>query len=171
MKNMPQKTISLDAVTTAKLEAVLTTYEELRDAFVDYDTIQVDSMAYRLVDQLANFTFEGIQDSGVGDSLAVQLKGLAVATKAIGSEKMLEGKKRHFSEASDFLYSLLQAAQFDQSVIYRQTCPMAFNDSETASWVSRSSEILNPYLGKKHPKYASGMLHCGEVTDSVHFTK
>ena len=45
---------------------------------------------------------------------------------------------------------------------------MAFGD-EVANWISNSSEIMNPYLGKKHAKYKDGMLHCGEVTDSLAF--
>jgi hypothetical protein len=48
---------------------------------------------------------------------------------------------------------------------------MAFNDNETAFWLSNSREVVNPYLGKKHPKYASGMLHCGEVKDSIAYAK
>jgi hypothetical protein len=48
-----------------------------------------------------------------------------------------------------------------------QECPMAFNDTETANWISNSSEIINPYLGNNHPKYKAGMLHCGELKDSI----
>jgi hypothetical protein len=48
---------------------------------------------------------------------------------------------------------------------------MAFNDNETAFWLSDNREVVNPYLGKKHPKYASGMLHCGEVKDSLAYAK
>jgi hypothetical protein len=48
---------------------------------------------------------------------------------------------------------------------------MAFNDNEAAYWLSNSREVVNPYLGKKHPKYSSGMLHCGEVKDSLNYGK
>ena len=30
-----------------------------------------------------------------------------------------------------------------------------------------TEEIINPYLGKNHPEFKSGMLHCGEVKDSI----
>ena len=44
---------------------------------------------------------------------------------------------------------------------------MAFDDTVPANWISNSSEIMNPYLGKKHPKYQAGMLNCGEIKDSI----
>jgi hypothetical protein len=44
---------------------------------------------------------------------------------------------------------------------------MAFNENEPANWISNSQEIINPYLGKNHPKHKGTMLHCGEVKDSI----
>jgi hypothetical protein len=46
---------------------------------------------------------------------------------------------------------------------------MAFNDTETAQWLSKTEDIRNPYLGLHHPKYKSGMLECGEVKDSIDY--
>ncbi len=46
---------------------------------------------------------------------------------------------------------------------------MAFNDTESGIWMSAQSDIRNPYLGTKHQKYKSGMLHCGETKDSLNF--
>ncbi len=69
------------------------------------------------------------------------------------------------------LYPLLQAAQYQGNTVYQQMCPMAFNDNEAAYWLSNSREVVNPYLGKKHPKYSAGMLHCGEVKDSLNYRK
>jgi len=167
----PQKNISLDTATMAALSNILSAYEGLRDALVEYDSVQVDTLAKQLSARMEGISFAGISDTSVSNRLTGQLAAMAIATNSVTSEKMLEGKKRRFSDLSNAFYALLQQAQFDQSVIYRQTCPMAFNNNEQASWVSRSAEIINPYLGRKHPKYASGMLHCGEISDSVRFIK
>ena len=59
---------------------------------------------------------------------------------------------------SQNLLPLLKDINFHASAVYQQICPMAFNDDEEAFWLSNSNEIVNPYLGKKHPKYAAGML-------------
>ena len=169
--DIPQKNVSLDTATMAALSNILSAYEGLRDALVEYDSVQVDTLAKQLSARMEGISFAGISDTSVSNGLTGQLAAMAIATNSVTSEKMLEGKKRRFSDLSNAFYALLQQAQFDQSVIYRQTCPMAFNDNEQASWVSRSAEIINPYLGRKHPKYASGMLHCGEISDSVRFIK
>jgi hypothetical protein len=68
------------------------------------------------------------------------------------------------------LRDFLTQSGYDAAPVYVQTCPMAFRDSEPASWLSDSREILNPFLGRRHPKYGAGMLHCGELTDSLGLT-
>lgn len=69
------------------------------------------------------------------------------------------------------LYPLLQIVQYQGATVYQQMCPMAFNDNEAGYWLSDSREVVNPYLGKKHPKYSGGMVHCGEVKDSINYSK
>jgi hypothetical protein len=59
--------------------------------------------------------------------------------------------------------------RYDESTIYLQECPMAFNDTDPGLWLSKTSDIRNPYLGVQHPKYKSGMLECGETKDSLDF--
>jgi hypothetical protein len=81
----------------------------------------------------------------------------------------MEGKKREFQMISDAMYDLTNAVNYNARKIYRQRCPMAFNDEEEAYWLSNSNKVVNPYLGRKHPKYKAGMLECGEVTDSLGF--
>ena len=46
---------------------------------------------------------------------------------------------------------------------------MAFNDNEEAYWLSNTRSIVNPYLGKKHPRYAGGMVTCGSIADSIDY--
>ena len=57
------------------------------------------------------------------------------------------------------MFSLLKQADLRNAGIYRQYCPMAFND-KGAYWLSDETDIKNPYFGKK-------MLECGEVTDTL----
>ncbi|HTE12434.1 MAG TPA: hypothetical protein VK645_16485, partial [Chitinophagaceae bacterium] len=60
---------------------------------------------------------------------------------------------------------------YDRQKLYHQHCPMAFNDDEEAWWISNSNKIINPYLGRKHPKYKATMEGCGDITDSLDFSK
>ncbi|HQE11916.1 MAG TPA: hypothetical protein PLQ78_04150 [Flavipsychrobacter sp.] len=53
----------------------------------------------------------------------------------------------------------MKDAQLEHTGVYRQYCPMAFND-KGAYWLSNEEKIMNPYFGKK-------MLTCGEVTDTL----
>jgi hypothetical protein len=72
---------------------------------------------------------------------------------------------------SEALYNLVRTVKYDRQKLYHQHCPMAFNDEEEAWWISNSNKIENPYLGKKHPKYKGTMIGCGDITDSLDFSK
>jgi len=116
---------------------------------VPYDTLQADK---NVVLTAKNFS----------DEVANQSEVLSKAGN-------IEAKRRAFSTISDDLYSLINTVRYDREVIYHDMCPMAFNETEQAYWLSRDSAITNPYFGNKHPKYKSGMITCGEVQDSVNF--
>ena len=62
---------------------------------------------------------------------------------------------------------IIENGKYEGPTLYFQNCPMAFNDTEPANWISKTKEIMNPYMGKKHPKYQSGMLNCGEIIDTI----
>lgn len=168
---LKEKTVLLDDVTTTKITSVLGVYEALRDSLIEYNTTAVDTVARHLQIALTDLSVDAIKDKVIADSVKQYVTQMQEQSKAIIETPSLDGKKRAFSVLSNTFYTMLTAVQYNTGIIYKQTCPMAFNESESASWISRSAEINNPYLGKKHPKYASGMLHCGEVTDSVAFKK
>ena len=78
-------------------------------------------------------------------------------------EKMKESEnidqlRKHYIKLSDNMISAVKSYGTGEK-IYVQFCPMA-NDDQGAYWLSKKTEILNPYFGDM-------MLHCGEVRDSV----
>ena len=72
-----------------------------------------------------------------------------------------EGQIVYFDSLSISLYEYLQQQSGDQRTLYKQYCPMAF-DNRGAFWLSSSEEIKNPYFGDK-------MLRCGRVEEEVTF--
>jgi hypothetical protein len=160
-----------DAFNTA-VSNLLNKYYQLKDALVDWDTVNANQHAKELrmladslpLDQLkADSTIVDMADNYAGS-----ISGDAVGL--VGENDITE-KRRSFYTLSESLYNLLRTVRYDGSVVYHQRCPMAFNDSEEAFWLSNKNQVVNPYLGNKHPKYKDKMLDCGDVTDSLDFRK
>jgi hypothetical protein len=91
--------------------------------------------------------------------------------KGLVGEGNIEQKRRAFNMLTDELYTLIRTVRYDGEVIYHIRCPMAFKDSEEGFWLSKNDQVINPYLGKSHPVYKAKMLGCGEISDSLDFTK
>jgi hypothetical protein len=168
---LPVKTIQVSAATTNSITILLDSYYRLKDALVEYDTAAANKAAASLAAAADSVNTKEITDSSLALTLANFSGSIASEARALAAETDLIEKKRSFSMITENLYPVLQSIQYNETVVYHQMCPMAFNDNETAFWLSNNREVVNPYLGKKHPKYASGMLHCGEVKDSLAYAK
>jgi len=151
---------------------LLNNYFAVKDALVDWDTLKADQAAYAMAAKADSLPVRLIKaDTNIiltARSLAASLSGDA---KGFVGEAGIEGRRQSFNILTEELYNLLRAVRYDGGTIYHIRCPMAFKDSIEGFWLSPSAQIINPYLGNKHPVYKSKMLGCGEVVDSFDLTK
>jgi hypothetical protein len=144
-------------------DSLLDQYFTIRDALVDADSLKADQAAYLLANRADSLPTRLLKaDSSIiltAKSLAVAMSGDA---KGFAGEGGLEGRRQSFNVLTDELYNLVRAVHYDENRIYHIRCPMAFKDSAEGFWLSQSTQIVNPYMGRKDP----AMLVCGEVIDS-----
>jgi hypothetical protein len=153
-------------------EGVLDSYYALRDALVEWDTLKANQQAYALSQKADSLPFKEMKADSI---LVLTAKSLAasVGSDAVGliGESGIEQKRREFNMLTDEIYNLVRTVRYDGTIIYHMRCPMAFNDSEEGFWLTNANKVLNPYMGKRHPHYGAKMLGCGEVNDSLDFSK
>jgi len=149
---------------------MLNGYFALQTALVEWDTAKAANVAEALAVLAAKVPYAELKaDTTILETAKSFSDNIMAEAQAIAGEADIEGQRRSFYTLSENLYNLLRTVQYDQQVIYHDKCPMAFNDSEEAFWVSNTKEIINPYMGLKHPRYASGMIACGSVEDSIDY--
>ncbi len=147
---------------------IMQTYYAMKDAFINWDTVKASAAAMQMSTEMALLPLKEMK----ADSLLINTAlgysfNVAGQAKVVAAEGTIEAKRQAFSTLSENLYNLLRTVSYDQNTIYHDKCPMAFRDSIAAYWLSDQREIVNPYLGNNHPKYHSGMLHCGNIEDSI----
>lgn len=149
---------------------VLSSYFKLRDGLINWDTVAANkaSLDVAMYSDSLDISHFPNDSSGAIKATADNFAGtISGSAKALVGEKDIQAKRKEFQMISDALYDLARSVKYDRETLYHMKCPMAFNDSEEAYWISESSEVKNPYLGNKHPKYKNKMVECGEVTDSI----
>jgi len=160
------------SVFNTAFSAMLGDYYALKDALVEWDTVKADQAAYALSLKADSLPIRQLKaDSNIIMTAASLSASVSGESKGLVGEGDIEQKRRAFNMLTDELYSLIRAVRYDGSIIYHVRCPMAFKDSEEGFWLSGTSDIINPYLGKSHPVYKSKMLGCGEINDSLDFTR
>lgn len=155
-------------------EKLLTSYFSLKQGLTDYDTAKANAAARELAKNADSLKAEEIKGDSTGaikETAKMYAGTISGSAKGLAGEADLVKKKREFQMLSESLYDLSRTVKYDRMKLFHQHCPMAFNDTEEAYWLSNSNEVVNPYLGSKHPKYKDKMLHCGDITDSLDFTR
>ncbi|WP_119080201.1 DUF3347 domain-containing protein [Chitinophaga alhagiae] len=145
------------------MNVTMTAYYQLSAALVKADTLGADMAGAALQYHLDSLPVARMGlDSSRTSLLQGQVGGISAELEGMLLEKTgLEGRRLSFQMVSDQLYDLLQVTGLKNTTVFRQYCPMAFND-RGAYWLSDKAEILNPYFGDE-------MLHCGSVTDTLKF--
>jgi hypothetical protein len=140
---------------------VVTDYYSLKDALVATSAAKADEAANKLAASADSLSSYLKTDTAHGSSLKAFADTVSLSSRTLVAEQdeTTEKKRIHFEKVSDAMFALLKQAELKNAGVYRQYCPMAFND-KGAYWLSNETEIRNPYFGKK-------MLECGEVTDSL----
>ena len=154
----------------ASFAKLLNDYYALKDAFVDWDTLKVNQHARSLKQSSDSLLIKEIKaDSSVIQTAQSYVMSIDGEVAGLVGENTIEQKRRAFNMLTNDIYDLVRVVKYDREILYHIKCPMAFNDSEEAYWLSNTSKVVNPYLGRKHPTYKDKMLGCGEVTDSLNF--
>ena len=76
----------------------------------------------------------------------------------IADTKDISHQRDHFMTLSKNMYELIKVAKIETPTYY-QFCPMA-NAGKGANWLSKESEVKNPYYGSK-------MMSCGKVVETI----
>jgi hypothetical protein len=137
------------------IQALVAQYLRIKDALVAAEPAGVPAIAEKMLAELRgvdksylSFPQKEAYDKSTAD-LRKQLEKLTTTPDLAAQRVILEPlSPAVFQLAKDFGY---------QTNLYREYCPMAF-DNRGAAWLSDSDSIRNPYFGDE-------MLKCGTVTD------
>ena len=126
-------------------QRIINAYLEVKDALVQTNGQSASTAAMNLVEVLDN-------ESDLFTKIKFDAKHIA-ETQDVGHQR------DHFNTLSDNIYALVISTSANENTIYRQYCPMAF-DNKGAYWLSAEKEVNNPYFGDM-------MLHCGMVKEKL----
>lgn len=157
------------------VNAMLTSYYQLTESFVNWDTVSVNKNAGELrtmIDSLRLGEME--KDSAIYPTVESQWGSIKAEVTGLMADSTIYDKRESLNMLSQQLFDLLRIIKYDAAKVYYQECPMALNNYESSAfWLSTESaddKRRNPYLGLHDPKYGKAMLICGSTRDSVIFS-
>jgi hypothetical protein len=152
------------------VDTLMGSYLNMKNAFIEADTSVIKNSASSFLASLDKLPLEELKSdtASIFETAQVNIADMKSNVQSLLSQTDITEMRRDFSSLTEVMYpSFFKSINYEGEKLFLQNCPMAFNDEIAANWISNSSEIMNPYLGKTHPKYKATMLHCGEVKDSI----
>lgn len=152
------------------VDQLMTAYHGIKDAFVNADTGKAKQQTQLFMSLLDSIPVAELEkdDKTIAATANATIQDLKANAASLVQQKDITEMRQDFRTVSDMLYpAFFKIINYEGPALFLQNCPMAFDGDKDANWISNSSEVVNPYLGKNHPKYKSTMLHCGEVKDSI----
>lgn len=142
---------------TNQLKAVFESYFALKDALVKTDGNAASVKAGDL--QTAINTVKMAELPPQVHTVWMKVSsGLKEDALQISVKNNIAQQRDHFMSLSKYIYELIKIAKPAETVYY-QYCPMA-NDGKGANWLSKESDIKNPYYGTQ-------MLSCGNTVETI----
>lgn len=152
------------------VDNLMNAYFGIKDAFVDADTARAKASTRQFITLLDSIPLAELQkdDSLISTTAKANIEDIRLNANSLLAQTDITVMRQDFRTISDMLYpGFFGVINYEGQSLYLQNCPMAFDGDKDANWISNSAEVVNPYLGKNHPKYKGTMLHCGEVKDSI----
>ncbi len=151
------------------VEVAMKSYFDMSAAFVEADTAGVKTNSRKFIALMDSVNMDEIKKD-TANIYAVALEyynSIKLNAESILVQTDITEMRKDFWNVSENLYPYFKLINYEGENMYWQNCPMAFGDEKGANWISASKEIVNPYLGKKHPVYKGSMLKCGVVKDTI----
>lgn len=152
------------------IEEVMASYLEIKDAFVDADTGKVKVACIKFITLLDSVKLEELKKdtAGIFETAQANLTDIKLNAESLLKQTDITEMRQDFRMVTEMLYpSFFNTINYEGPTLYLQNCPMAFGEDKGANWISKTKEIINPYLGKNHPEFKGSMLHCGEIKDTI----
>ena len=149
--------------------AAMGAYFEIQNAFVDADTTKAKEACKKFIGLVDSIKLDELKKdtAAVYKDAVDKLGDIKANAASILLQADITEMRHDFSWVSDALYPFFKLINYEGPNLYLQNCPMAFGEDKGANWISNTTEIVNPYLGKNHPEFKATMLHCGEIKDTI----
>ncbi len=151
---------------------VMADYQKIAESFVNWDSTATSATAAKLTEGLNGLQLDELKkdSSAIFETAVMFVDNAKGDAQTIASEKGIRQQREAFNSLTDNFYQFLNTVKYDRQKLYLQECPMAFDDTKSAFWLSEKEKIRNPYLGLYHPTYGKGMLSCGENKTTLNHT-
>ncbi|WP_158800020.1 DUF3347 domain-containing protein [Pedobacter sp. L105] len=153
--------IKIEATENSKpspLKGILSTYLEIKNAFVKNDDIAAAAAGKEMVKAFTAFNKSSLTSAQAKTYSSIEAQAKENAEHIGKSVGNIDHQREHFEALSKEVYAMVKLIGAGQKLYY-DNCPM-YNNNKGAQWLSEVKGIQNPYLGKSMPD-------CGSVKEEL----
>ena len=152
------RNISVAPAFLHQLRGVFVAYAALTAALVASDASKAVSSAAGVKHALSDVDAAALKEP-MRTHWAEKISLMRKSLNDLAGTRDIAGQRKAYGVFGNTLYAAILCFGIDGGSVYRQYCPMAF-DNKGAYWLSAHKEIRNPYFGE-------AMLTCGSTKNTI----
>jgi hypothetical protein len=151
------------------VSTAMNAYFDMKAAFVDADTARAKESTRKFIQLIDSIPLNELKNdtAKIFEVASGEHSNIKANAESLLMQTNITEMRKDFSMVSENLYPFFRTINYEGEKLYWQNCPMAFGDDKGANWISKTVEIINPYMGKNHPEFKATMLECGRVLDTI----
>jgi len=151
-----ENTVAFEGEKVKDLSLIIDAYLELKNGLVNDDEKAAAAAAEKMLGAFNGFDKSSLDESKVTEYDEIEESAVENAEHIAKSE--IYHQREHLVILSEDINDLIAIVGSDEK-LYLDFCPMADN-GDGATWISKTEEIQNPYMGSKMPK-------CGKIQQEL----
>lgn len=169
-KQAPISAVKHSEAFNKSVQSVIDSYLSVKDAFIEGDTLLVKKNARLFIKSLDSINIDELKkdSAAIVETAKASIGDIKANAQSLLQQTDITEMRRDFNMMTEMMYpAFFKNINYEGTKLFIHFSQNAFGEGQGATWLSNSSEILNPYFGKNHPQFKSSMLNNGEVKDSV----
>lgn len=169
-KEAPIKSVKHSESFNKSVQIVIDNYISVKDAFVEGDTVAVKTQSRKFIAALDSINVDELKkdSAAIFETANASIADVKANALSLLQQADITEMRRDFNMITEMLYpAFFKNINYEGAKLYVQFSQNAFGEGQGATWLSKSTEIINPYFGKTHPQYKATMINNGEIKDSI----
>lgn len=152
------------------VDSMVNAYLDIKDAFIARDTAIAKSATRNFIICISNIKMDELKNDTlvIQKSIEANLSDIRSNAESLLTQSDILEMREDFRMITEMMYpSFFKTINYEGPKLYLFNCENAFGEGKSANWISKSTEVKNPYSNNPASMQNGNLPNCGVIKDTI----